>query len=252
MGSKTKPIGAVDRSFEIIEKLEELEEAGLSEIADELSLSRSTAYTHLNTLHASGYLVKDDGLYRLSCHFLRIGAKVQKKFPLYRYGKTDVNKLAEKTGERANLVIEEQGKGTCIHAADANDSTNVAMARGEQIHIHASATGKALLARLPNKRVNEIVRRHGLPKFTEQTITSYEDLKAEMADIRETGISIDNEENVEGLRCIASPIVVENEALGSISVSGPSHQFSDQDRMEELKESVRETANVIQLNFVFR
>lgn len=251
MANRTKTIGAVERSFEIVEALEERGEAGASEIADELSLSKSTVYTHLNTLHAMDYLVKENGRFRLSCHFLRVGATVQNEFPLYQRGKAQIDELAERTGERANLVIEERGKGTCIHASDATGTADAAMSRGERNYMHASATGKAILAHLPEERVDQIVETHGLPKFTDRTITSRSDLDAELAEIRETDVAIDDEENVNGLRCLASPVVVDDEPLGSLSVSGPSRRFSNPDREAGLKEAVREAANVVQLDFVF-
>lgn len=251
MGGKTKTIGAVERSFEIIEALESLGRAGASEVANELSLSKSTAYTHLNTLHASGYLVKEGDKYRLSCDFLRLGSTVQNEIPLYQRGKGEVDELAAKTGERANLVIEERGKGTCIHAADGKGAMDVVMSMGERRYMHATATGKAILAHLPEERVDEIVETYGLPEFTDETITSRDELAEELVEIRETGISFDDEEAVSGLRCIATPILVDDEPIGSISVSGPSRRFSNPEREEELKEALRESANVIQLDFVF-
>ncbi|SEH50119.1 DNA-binding transcriptional regulator, IclR family [Halopenitus malekzadehii] len=251
MGGTTKTIGAVERAFEIIEAIERLESAGASAIADELSLSKSTAYTHLHTLQEIGYLRKEDGHYRLSGDFLRLGTAVQQGFPVYRRGRSHVEELADRTGERANLVVEERGKGTCVHAANAGGAADGAMTRGERRHMHATATGKALLAHLPEDRVDEIVETHGLPSFTDHTITSREALESELAEIRETGIAIDAEESILGLRCFAAPILVEETVIGSVSVSGPSRQFTDPDREPELTEAVRETANVIELDFVF-
>lgn len=251
MNNETKTIGSVEQSFDIIETIEELEEAGLSEIASELSMSKSTAYTHLNTLRSGGYLVKEDGIYRLSCQFLRLGATVQNKFDLYRRGKGPVDELADTTGERANLVIEEQGQGICIHAANGQGMVDSAMSLGEQRYMHSTATGKAILAHLPEERVNEIIDQYGLPGFTEATITTRDELNEELAKIRETDVSVDAEEAVTGLRCFASPIVVDATPIGSVSVSGPSRVFSHPEYEEELKEAVRDTANIIQLEFVF-
>ncbi|WP_435063681.1 IclR family transcriptional regulator [Halobaculum sp. EA56] len=251
MGKTTKTVGAVERAFEIVEALEELGEAGASEVANELSLPKSTAYTHLNTLHSRGYLVKDGDRYRLSCQFLHLGSSVQEGNPLYRRGKKEVDELAADTGERANLVIEERGKGTCIHASDGEGTMDNVMSLGERRCMHSTATGKAILAYLPEERVDEIVETHGLPEFTERTITSRGELDEELADIRENGVSYDREEAITGLRCIAAPVVIDDEPIGSISVSGPSRRFTNPRRKEELEEAVRESANVIQLEFLF-
>jgi DNA-binding IclR family transcriptional regulator len=251
MATETKTIGAVERTLEIVRALERLGEAGTSEVARELSLSKSTAYTHLHTLHESGFLVKDEHAYRLSSAFLRLGTSVQHGIDLYRHGKNAVDELASETGERTNLVVEEAGRGTCIHSADATGSMEIYMSPGEQWPLHATATGKALLAHLPPGRVDGIVDRHGLPALTEHTITSREALDEELAAIGERGVAFDEQEAVEGLRCIATPVVVDDRVLGSVSVSGPSRRFTDPEREAELVEALRETVNVIQLKFVF-
>jgi DNA-binding IclR family transcriptional regulator len=252
MAERTRTIGAVDRVFEIVETLEQFEAVGVSELADELSASKSTVYTHLNTLHANGYIVKEaDGRYRLSCQFLRLGGTVQQRVPLYHQAREEVETLAANTEERTNLVIEEDGKSTCIYAANANSVTDLSMSLGERHYIHASATGKAIFAHLPSERVDEIIDQHGLPRLTDQTTTTREALEAELARIRETGIAIDDEETFDGLCCIAAPIIVDDEVLGSISVSGPSRRFKDPDRQSELRETVSEAANAIQINCLF-
>jgi len=250
MSDSPKTIGALERSFDIVETIERNGPIGVSAIAEDVSLAKSTVYTHLNTLHGNGYLVKEDGKYRLSCQYLRLGASVQHDFDIYRQGKAELDSLAAETGERTNLVVEEGGRGTCVYATNPSGSTEAYMSLGEQRPMHATATGKAILAHLPEDRVETIVDDHGLPEFTEKTITSREALREELAEIRDSGVSFDNEESVEGLCCIATPVLVEDEPLGSISVSGPCSQFSDTERREELREAVQNTANVIQLDFM--
>lgn len=250
MGDGTNTIGALERSFAIVEVIERRGPIGVSAIANEISLPKSTVYTHLNTLSNEGYLIKEDGQYRLSCQYLRLGSTVQHDVDLYRQGKEEVDELASETGERTNLVIEENGMGTCVYATNPSGSTDAYMRLGEQRPMHATATGKAILAHLPDERVDDIVARHGLTEFTDQTITTRDALDEELAEIREAGLSFDNEESVEGLCCIATPVIVDDEPLGSISVSGPCSQFNASDRQEELCEAVRNTANVIQLDFM--
>jgi DNA-binding IclR family transcriptional regulator len=251
MGGRTKPIGAVERAFEIVAALDELGPAGASAVARELDLSKSTAYTHLHTLDEAGYAVKEDGKYRLSCRFLELGSNVQYGIELYRRGTDEVQSLAADTDERTNLVIEEDGMGTCVYTTDAKRSMDIHMGPGDKYHMHATGTGKAILAHLSDDRVDEIIAEHGLPRFTENTITTREGLDRTLARIREDGVSFDEEETIEGLRCIAAPIVVDGDPLGALSVSGPSQRFNDDEREVELIEAVREAANVVQLNFVF-
>lgn len=251
MGHGTKPIGAVERTFEVVAVLDELGPAGASAVARELDLPKSTAYTHLHTLDEVGYAVKEDGKYRLSCRVLELGSNVQYGIELYRRGKDEVRNLAAETDERTNLVIEEDGMGTCVYTTDAKESMDIHMGPGDRYHMHATGTGKAILAHLPTDRVDEIIAEHGLPRFTEHTVTTRKELDRKLARIREEGVSFDEEETIDGLRCIAAPVVVDDEPLGALSVSGPSQRFNNAERETELTEAVREAANVVQLDFVF-
>ncbi|GAB7017262.1 IclR family transcriptional regulator [Halostagnicola sp. A-GB9-2] len=251
MANDTKKIHAVQRTLEIIETISDLEPAGVSEIARNVSVSKSTVHTHLVTLAEEGYLIRDGDEYRLSCKFLSIGSSIQERFRLYRMAKQHVDELAHETGESSNLVIEEDGMGTCLYATNPKDSPDVYMSAGEKNYIHATATGKAILAHRPKSEVETIIDRHGLPKLTEQTITSREELFSELEDIRDRGLSFDRQETINGLFCISAPIVVDEHAIGSISVSGPVSRFATDPRKGELCEAVEEVANVIELQFVF-
>lgn len=251
MGSEPKTIGAVERSIGILEFIGDHGPVGVSEIATDLSLSKSTVYTHLNTLQQNGYLTKTDGRYDLSCAVLSLGTSVQNRSRLYQKGKQQIDRLSAQTDERANLVIEENGLGTCLYAANPEKTTDVSMSVGEQHYMHGTATGKAILAHLPRLEVEQIIERHGLPKRTEQTITDREALFEELADVRERGIAFDRQETIDGLYCISAPIVVHDEVIGSLSVSGPVSQFEEPARNEELVQAVEESANIISLQFVF-
>lgn len=251
MATDPKKISAVDRTLEIIEALEEHDELGVTEIADAVGLSKGTVHTHLSTLRQREYLVNNGGKYRLSSRFLELGSTVQNRFDLYQFAKQTVDDLANETGERTNLVTEENGMGVCLYATNAEDSTDIYMTAGEKYNMHATATGKAILAFTPEERVREIVDQHGLPRFTENTITSTEELFARLAEIRDRKVAFDEEETISGLRCIASPIVIEGRVVGSVSVSGPASRFEDSDKEAELREAVSDAANVVELEFVF-
>lgn len=251
MATDTKKIHAVERTLEIIETLRDFEPAGVSEIARNVSVSKSTVHTHLVTLADEGYVIREDDEYRLSCTFLSIGSSIQERFELYRVGKQHVDELAQETDESSNLVVEEDGKGTCLYATNPRDSPDVYMSAGQQNLLHASATGKAILAHMPDADVDRNLKRHGLPQLTDQTLSSRESLDAELEDIRDRGLAFDREETVNGLFCIAAPIVVDERAIGSISVSGPVSRLTGSPRKEQLCEAVEETANVVELQFIF-
>jgi len=120
---------------------------------------------------------------------------------------------------------------------------------GDRKHLHCTGVGKAILASLPEERVETIIEERGLPAMTENTVTDREELLAELAEIRERGVAFDDEEILEGLRCVAVPVSNQEKGLlGAISVAGPTSRMKGEQFREELPELVTDTANVVQIN----
>lgn len=251
MDEHSKKIHAVERTLEIVEIVSEIEPAGVSEIANEVPVSKSTVYTHLNTLTENGYVTKDGDTYQLGCKFLTLGSSVQERFDLYQMAKQHVDELANKTGEPTNLVVEMDGKGICLYATNPRNSADVFMSSGERNYMHATGTGKAILAHLPDPAIEAVLDKHGLPELTEHTITSREALFDELKQIKNRGLAFDRQETIHGLYCISAPVIVDDNVLGAISVSGPVNRFTNEERRAELSEAVEEIANVVELRFVF-
>src|SRR6056297_1159724 len=92
-----RTLKTVSRAFDVVRALEELDGAGVTELAEHLDLSKSVVYSYLSTLRAEKYVVKEDGTYRLSLQFLLVGEYVRNQSTLYRIGKPEIEKLAERT-----------------------------------------------------------------------------------------------------------------------------------------------------------
>ncbi|NUB93646.1 IclR family transcriptional regulator [Haloterrigena sp. SYSU A121-1] len=253
MSSKPRqPVQAAATTFRIIETLHELNGAGVSELADELEMPKSTVHDHLQTLNEAEYLVKRDGDYHVGARFLELGGFARSQMKLYQIASPEIEKLAEETGEHANLMIEEHGKGIFLNKAKGRDAVNLDTHIGKRVHLHTTAMGKAILSKRSEAAVDEIIDRHGLPRVTEKTITDADELKDELAEIRDRGYAIDDEERVAGMRCVAAPICDGDETpLGAISVSGPTNRFNDETFTNEIPKTVLSTANVIEVNMTY-
>jgi DNA-binding IclR family transcriptional regulator len=106
--------------------------------------------------------------------------------------------------------------------------------------------GKALAAFLSKEELDKIVMQHGLPKHTRRTITNLSGLMKELKVVRKTGVSHDNQEDVEGVECFGSPIFGTSPMpIASMSISGPSVRIGPQ--TEQIKRAVRETARRISI-----
>ena len=102
---------------------------------------------------------------------------------------------------------------------------------------------------MPPARVDEIIEEHGLPAETENTVTNPEELKKELAQIRDRGVAFDKEERAEAIRCAAVAVTdMDGQLLGGISISGPSSRMRGQRFENEIPELAQNTAEVIGLN----
>lgn len=246
-----RTVQAVEIALEVIDILHDHNGARITEIADELGRSKGTVHSHLRTLLDNDAVVKDGELYRLSLRHLEFGETVKNRLGFYDVVKDELDDLADDCGELAQFATEEHGHAVYLYKSSSENAVQTASSIGKREYLHCISLGKAILAHQPRKRVGEIVDHHGLPKFTDQTIASREQLFTELEEIRERGYAFDNEEKIEGLRCVAAPVESSDEVLGAVSVSGPSSRMTGDRFREELPNKVLRSANVIEINAKF-
>lgn len=224
--TKQKTIGAVETTFEILGVLSDLEPAGVSEIAEELAISTSTVFVHLNTLLKQGYLVKNGTLYRRSLRFLADGGVIRQRCEATQLLEDKVDELASTTGEIAGAAVEERGQRVILYRSAGDMAAGDEITIGDHTYMHWTSLGKALLAHLPTPRRSEIIDQHGLPRGTEQTFTNQDKLEAELKQIRQQGYAVDDEEHLRGVRGVAVPILDDGrKVVSSIGITGPRNRF---------------------------
>jgi len=254
MSSKEPPrtVQAVQTALDIIEYLQTVEHAGVTEIATEVDRTKGTVHSHLTTLVQNHYLTKKDNQYQLSLRYLDLGETVKNRLGFYEVARTELNDLASKSNELAQFATEEHGQIVYIHKAQGEKAVESASSVGKREYPHCISLGKAILAYLPQKRTEEIVERTGLPRYTPQTITTQGELFERLKQIRDRGYAFDNEERIDGLKCVAAPVTDSNgRVLGAVSVSGPSSRMKGKRFTDELPEMVTRSANVIEINTQF-
>lgn len=250
--NNTGRIEAVERSLRIIDAVQELNGARVTELADYLDLSPSTVHGHLKTLEHHRYLIKEGDVYHIGLEFLNRGGFARNRNTAYTMAFDLVSELANTTEERAQFIVEEHGRGIYLHTVTGNHAVQVNARIGRQNYLHASAAGKAILAHLPESRVNEIIDRWGLKQITENTITDREALFEELEAIREQGISYNQEESVEDLRAVGVPVLDANDHIvGAFSVSGPSRRLEGDRFQNEIPNLLLGAANELKLNIAY-
>lgn len=253
MGAHDTPrmVRAVQTTLDIVEILKERDRVGVTELADELDRSKGTIHSHLATLLENEYVVKEGDGYRLSLRYLEFGEAVKEQLTGYDIVREEVDDLAQKTGELAQFATYEHGQAVYIYKSGGENAVQTASSPGHREYLHCISLGKAMLAYMPAEQVDGILDRHGMPAYTEQTITDREELREELESVRANGYAFDEEEKIDGIRCVAAPVQADGEIFGAISVSGPSTRMVGDRYREELPNMVTRAANVIEINTKF-
>ena len=243
------PVRTTEKTLTLIEEMMDREPCGVTELAENVGMGKSAVHNHLTTLRKHGYVLKTGDEYHLGLKFLEVGGSTRKSMEFYQVAEPEVESLANKTGELANLLVEEQGMGVYLMRSKGEEAVDLDTYAGVRTHLHTTALGKAILAYLPESRVEEIIERRGLEQKTPRSIGSREELFESLEDVRSRGYAIDDGERLDGLRCIAAPVKNSSDnVLGAISVSAPASRISDDDLHGQLPEQVLSAANVVELN----
>lgn len=252
--SKDRSVKSVEHSLDIIEYICENGPIGVSELANEINMPKSTVYIHLQTLEKHGYVSKIDTEYDIGLRFLETGSFARRRRDIYRAAREEVDQLASEVGEAAHLGVEQNGKRVILYKSELGEAIYDNTSTGEFTHMHWTAIGKALLAYISESRVKEIVEEYGLPSATERTITDFEDLFDDIEQIRDQEFAIENEERRKGVVAVAVPIfdTSTDDVVGAISVSGPRQRIVTSEKGEvkqEILDAVRNRANVAELRY---
>ena len=246
-------VKSVETAFRILNVIHELDNATVSKITEEMDLSKSAIYKYIKTLEKQRYIVRKGSSYRIGLRFLRFGQDALSSQAISEIAKPELESLADDTGEMANLMVEESGRGVFVHKAVGKNAVNLDTYIGKEVYLHTTALGKVILAFLPQERLDEILEEQGLPSVTENTITKRSRLEEELSDIRKSGWAFDGEERLPGLCCIAMPLLdTDDIPFGAISVSGPKNRIQPPSRNDALVKKIDAARNVIQLNALYR
>ncbi|NNN15597.1 MAG: IclR family transcriptional regulator [Acidimicrobiaceae bacterium] len=218
-------VKSVQRALRLVELIADAAPNGLTvtELARQLKTSKSTAFALAQTMLANGYLrdVQPGPRYQLGLAFLRLGDLVSRQIPLGDTYRPVLVQLTEATGLTSRAAISEDGYPVFIERVDGPGTVRFHTLLGHREAPHASAAGKAILSTLPTTDVERICGAHGLPRHTRNTITEVPILLDDLERTRRRGFSIDDEEDAEGIFCIAAPFFDHSQrCVGAISVTG--------------------------------
>ncbi|UCF94236.1 MAG: IclR family transcriptional regulator [Desulfobacterales bacterium] len=216
---------SLKRGLRVIEAVVDLGgSATFSIIARKTGLPRSTAHHLLRALVEFGYVIQDVETrhYTISHKLFRLTGRTWTKEQLAAIAMPFLEELSRRTGEGTSLAVLRDGIVTIIAKREPDGPVRVAQEVGAVRPIHCTAVGKALAAWLPARELDGIIGRTVFAPHTSKTITSPDTFRRELTCVRETGIAIDNEEHIKGIRCVAASVRDHSGAVrAALCVIGP-------------------------------
>ena len=235
------PVQSAERIFQVMETLADHGEMGLMELSTALDLHKSTVHRLLMSLIYMGYAKQDEATqkYMLSYKVVNMAGKILERMDILQVAKPYMERLSDLSGEAVHLVQREGNHILYIYKIEAKVGTIRMVSHVGMVHpMYCSGVGKALLAELPDPEIEDIWNSSEITSLTPYTVTSLSDLMDRIRGVREAGFAMDDEENEEGVRCIAVSIPdYHKEPVYALSISAPVSRMTDA-RIAELSTDV--------------
>ena len=235
----------LDKMVRICDYLDNHRGATFSQIFQDLNLPKSSTSTLLNALVMHGILRQEKNKYYLGLKLHEWGDKSLEQFDIAKIAKPMMSELRNETNLTCHLGVLDGLYPVYIAKIENDQAIGIRTWIGKKLPLHSSGVGKALIAWLPEEKIDQLIPEDKLTKYTETTITSKKQLKKELAKIRSQGWAYDNQEDVQGVHCIAAPIFNKNnEPIAAISISGVLFQLPI-DKIEKYSILVRKACQAI-------
>ena len=221
-------VQSVDRALSVLEILAANGEAGVTEVAAELGVHKSTAFRLVAVLESRGFVeqLADRGKYRLGSGIVRLAGAAAAQLDIAREGRPICEALAADVEETVNIAILDSDRAVNVRQGRGPAALSKPNWVGKGTPLHATSSGKVLLAHAPDAVRKDVLSRE-LPRFTQATITDPESLRQHLDRVLEQGWGSTVEEYEVGLNAVAAPVRdASGDVIAALSVSGPSFRMS--------------------------
>jgi DNA-binding IclR family transcriptional regulator len=201
-------VKSADRALTVVEFVAGKGSASFTEILEGLGLPRSSAHGLLNTLCAAGWLDHNSAnkQYSLGLRAWQVGQLYTGHQTLANVAKPVMDRLSASLGETVQLALLDGVENVYIAISQAPGGMRLGSSVGMRLLAHATGIGKALLSMLEPDESRRRLESVALPRLTEKTVTEVEDLTALVAAAKTNGFALDDEEYLDGCRCVAVPL----------------------------------------------
>ena len=230
-GESAGGVQSVDRAVSVLEILAQRGEAGVSEVAADIGVHKSTAFRLLAALEERELVeqTQDRGKYRLGFGILRLASAVSGQLDVTQQARAICEQLAAQLGETVNIAVRRSNFVVNIDQARGPSTVATHNWVGELTPLHATSSGKVLLAYMTPEERRSMLASSGLVRLTPHTITSQRELEAQVEAAARDGYAFSIEELEEGLTAVAAPVRDHTgSVIAALSVSGPVYRFTEE------------------------
>jgi DNA-binding IclR family transcriptional regulator len=238
-------VQSVDRALAILDCLARMGEAGVTELAAELGVHKSTAFRLATTLESRRLVEQttERGKYRLGVGILRLAGATTARLDIVQEARPVCRALAAGTGETVNIAVLSEHSALYLDQVAGSSALQPHNWVGQHIPLHATSNGKVLLSGLSPEAVDTSVGE--LTRYTSRTIVTKSRLHEELERVRTRGYAVAVDELEVGLTAAAAPIRnVHGDVISSMSVSGPSFRMPEA-TLAEVVEQLTEAASEV-------
>jgi DNA-binding IclR family transcriptional regulator len=223
-GPGAAPVGVISKVLRILEALQGSSAGlGLKAICDLTGIHKSTAHRFLKHLEREGYLVRTEaGAYLIGPRLSQMSTRGSQGATLQAVARPILWELWKSTQETVNLAVLDQGTVLYVDVIESPHEFRLSSRVGTRRSLHVTALGKALAAFLPAELRASVLSTIKFQPATPKTIMNLVQFRQELEKIRRQGYAVDDEEAVQGARCVSAPILSsDREPIAAVSVSGP-------------------------------
>lgn len=238
---------SVKKAFKIVQTIADSSAGiGVSALAKQLRMGKSTVHGITSALEELGVLVRDplQKKYTVGYTLLELSRKAYRKVELREMARVPMEILMEKVGETVFLGIMNGDHITILDVVESHNEMKITSPPGTRLPLLAGATGKVFLAQLEERKAKEIVQKMGLKRYTSKSVVDPKKFLKDVEEAKRMGYAIDNEEYLIGVRAIAVPIQTASLPPAAIWVVGFTSSLNDQ-KMEKIILEIQNTAQGI-------
>ena len=243
----SESIRAVERALDVLLCFSrQTPELTMTQIAEQIGIHKSTTHRLLATLERKRFVERDPvtGVYHLGIRLLQMAYLTLEQNDLRQIAAPFLRRLSEQHQETIHLAVLDDVDVVFVDVIESQQRVKLAAAIGQRLPAVATASGKSILACMPDEFVRQILK-GGMPRHTPHTLDTPEAFFEDLGRVRERGFALDEQEQEDGINAVAAPILDSNgQPMASVAIAGPAYRLT-RERLIEFGPSVLASARDI-------